>query len=61
MNKNSILVVEDEALIAASLVQTLTSIGYSVQKPVLITSKTHLKTRQTACLHWKLDYPAIRK
>ena len=34
MNKYSILVVEDEALIAASLVQTLTSIGYSVQKPV---------------------------
>ena len=34
MNKYSILIVEDEALIAANLVQTLTSLGYSVQKPV---------------------------
>ena len=34
MNKHSILVVEDEALIAASLVHTLSSLGYTVQKPV---------------------------
>ena len=34
MNKYSILVVEDEALIAASLVQTLSSLGYTVHKPV---------------------------
>jgi PAS domain S-box-containing protein len=34
MNKSNILVVEDEALIAASLVQTLSSIGYTVHKPV---------------------------
>ena len=34
MNKYSILVVEDEALIAASLVQTLISLGYTVPEPV---------------------------
>ncbi|MCX6689901.1 MAG: response regulator, partial [Methanoregula sp.] len=34
MNKYSILVVEDEALIAANLVQTLSSLGYTVHKPV---------------------------
>ncbi len=34
MNKADILVVEDEALIAASLVHTLTSLGYTVQEPV---------------------------
>jgi PAS domain S-box-containing protein len=34
MNKYSILVVEDEALIAASLVHTLSSLGYTVHKPV---------------------------
>jgi len=34
MDKPRILVVEDEALIAASLVHTLTSLGYSVQEPV---------------------------
>ena len=34
MNKSSILVVEDEALIAADLVQTLFSLGYKVHKPV---------------------------
>jgi len=34
MNKYSILVVEDEALIAANLVQILSSLGYSVHKPV---------------------------
>jgi len=34
MNKYSILIVEDEALIAANLVQTLSSLGYTVQKPV---------------------------
>ncbi len=34
MDKSTILVVEDEALIAASLVHTLTSLGYTVQEPV---------------------------
>jgi len=34
MKKCSILVVEDEALIAANLVQTLTSLEYTVHKPV---------------------------
>jgi PAS domain S-box-containing protein len=34
MNKSSILVVEDEALIAADLVQILSTLGYTVQKPV---------------------------
>ena len=34
MNKYSILVVEDEALIAANLVNTLSSLGYEVHKPV---------------------------
>jgi len=33
-NKRTILVVEDEALIAANLVYSLSSLGYSVQKPV---------------------------
>ena len=35
MNKPKILIVEDEALIAASLVQTLSSLGYTVQKPIV--------------------------
>ena len=34
MNKRRILVVEDEALVAANLVQTLTLLGYTVHKPV---------------------------
>ncbi|MEI6306878.1 MAG: PAS domain S-box protein, partial [Deltaproteobacteria bacterium] len=34
MKKCNILVVEDEALIAANLVHTLSSLGYAVQKPV---------------------------
>ena len=34
LNKCSILVVEDEALIAANLVHTLISLGYTVQDPV---------------------------
>jgi PAS domain S-box-containing protein len=34
MNKSTILVVEDEALIAANLVNTLTSLGYTVPEPV---------------------------
>jgi CheY-like chemotaxis protein len=34
MNKPCILVVEDEALIAANLVQTLTLLGYTVHEPV---------------------------
>ncbi|MCX6698230.1 MAG: PAS domain S-box protein [Methanoregula sp.] len=34
MNKYSILVVEDEALIAANLVQILSSLGYTVPEPV---------------------------
>ena len=34
MNKSTILVVEDEALIAANLAHTLSSLGYTVQKPV---------------------------
>ena len=34
MNKCTILVVEDEALIAASLVNTLSSLGYTVHEPV---------------------------
>ncbi|MCX6697799.1 MAG: PAS domain S-box protein [Methanoregula sp.] len=34
MKKCSILVVDDEALIAANLVQTLSSLGYTVHKPV---------------------------
>jgi PAS domain S-box-containing protein len=34
MKKCNILVVEDEALIAANLVHTLSSLGYTVQKPV---------------------------
>ena len=34
MNEHSILVVEDEALIAANLVQTLTILGYTVHGPV---------------------------
>ena len=34
MNKHTILVVEDEALIAATLVRTLSSLGYDVPEPV---------------------------
>ncbi len=34
MNKHTILVVEDEALIAANLVRTLSSLGYEVLEPV---------------------------
>ena len=34
MEKCSILVVEDEALLAANLVHTLSSLGYTVHKPV---------------------------
>ncbi len=34
MNKHTILVVEDEALIAANLVRTLSSLGYDVPEPV---------------------------
>ena len=34
MNKHTILVVEDEALIAATLVLTLSSLGYYVPEPV---------------------------
>ena len=34
MKKCSILVVEDEALLAANLVNTLSSLGYTVHKPV---------------------------
>ena len=34
MNEHTILVIEDDALIAANLVHTLSSLGYTVQKPV---------------------------
>ena len=34
MKEYNILVVEDEALIAANIVQTLTSLGYTVHGPV---------------------------
>ena len=34
MNKHSILVVEDEALLAANLIETLSSLGFAVHEPV---------------------------